>query len=253
MNFLGLDLQDIGVAEAVRRIAARPAQAPFAYVVTPNADHFARLIRDPNLRPLYEHAWLRLLDSRFLNRFAAAVGVAAPSAAPGSDVTAMLLRDGIAPDDYVTVVGLRPEWLPALRSNTGLRRIAHQDPPMGFEHDPVAFQATVDFVLRNPARYVFLAVGSPRQEKLAAAIAATGQATGIGLCIGASLEFVAGTRWRAPKFLRDAGLEWLARLVTEPHRLGRRYLVDCPVVLAHLRKARSTITRRTNSASEFIS
>ena len=85
------------------------------------------------------------------------------------------------------------------------RAPAHYDPPMGFERDPVAFAATVAFVRDNPARFVFLAVGSPRQEYLAAAIGAAGGATGTGLCIGASLEFLAGARRRAPRFMRRIG------------------------------------------------
>ena len=85
-------------------------------------------------------------------------------------------------------------------------------------------------MLAHPARFIFLAVGSPRQEILAAAIRDTGQATGIGLCIGASLEFVAGHIPRAPPWMRRAGLEWLYRLGHEPRRLARRYLRDCPAV-----------------------
>ena len=71
-------------------------------------------------------------------------------------------------------------------------------------------------MLAHPARFVFLAVGSPRQERLAAAIAATGQATGTGLCIGASLDFLAGVQRRAPSWLQRAGLEWLHRLRRRP-------------------------------------
>ena len=92
----------------------------------------------------------------------------------------------------------------------------------------------VEFVLAHPARFVFLAVGSPRQEILAAAIHATGRATGVGLCIGASLEFVAGHVPRAPLWMQRSGLEWLHRLAREPRRLAGRYLRDCPTVLALL-------------------
>ena len=46
-----------------------------------------------------------------------------------------------------------------------------------------AFARTVAFVLAHPSRLVFFAVGSPRQERLAAAVAATGRCTGTGLCI----------------------------------------------------------------------
>jgi UDP-N-acetyl-D-mannosaminuronic acid transferase (WecB/TagA/CpsF family) len=154
--------------------------------------------------------------------------------ATGSDVTAALLRPG----ETITVIGLDAAHVPGLIARTGLAGIAHHNPPMGFENDPAAFGAAVAFVVAHPARYVFLAVGSPRQERLAAAIVATGRATGTGLCIGAALEFVAGARRRAPRWMQRAALEWLARLTAEPRRLWRRYLIDCPVVLRLLWRAR---------------
>src|SRR3954452_17329033 len=68
---LGLDFEAITTAEALSLITARPADASFAYVVTPNADHLVRLARNPaTYQPLYEGAWLRLLDSRVVVRLA---------------------------------------------------------------------------------------------------------------------------------------------------------------------------------------
>lgn len=246
INLLGLDFTDLGAEDAAAFIAARPAGAPFGYVVTPNADHFVRLDRDPSLRPLYENAAVRLLDSRVVAGVARAFGLRPPSVATGSDVTAALLRPG----EKITIVGLDPAFLPALVARCGLAPPAHHNPPMGFEHDPAAFKAAVDFTIAHPARFIFLAVGSPRQEMLAAAIAATGQATGTGLCIGAALEFLAGARRRAPVWMQRAGLEWLARGIADPWRLGRRYLWDCPAVLSLLWRARKTTSSpRVPSAS----
>ena len=92
--------------------------------------------------------------------------------------------------------------------------------------------------MAHPARFIFLAVGSPRQEMLAAAIQATGRATGIGLCIGASLEFIAGAQPRAPAWMQRTGLEWLHRLGRDPRRLARRYLIDSPAILPMLLRER---------------
>ena len=64
VRLLGLDFADMDAAAAARWMAARPADAPFGYVVTPNADHFVRLAQDGSLAPLYAGALLRLLDSR---------------------------------------------------------------------------------------------------------------------------------------------------------------------------------------------
>jgi exopolysaccharide biosynthesis WecB/TagA/CpsF family protein len=238
VSLLGLGFADMTVAQAAARIAARPSDAPFGYVVTPNADHLVRISRDPGLRAIYRHAALCLLDSRVVAGLARFFGLKAPGVVPGSDLTAHLLAHHLQPDERITIVGLSPVWLPLLVARCGLASPAHYDPPMGFEHDPTAFAAAVAFVHDNPARFVFLAVGCPRQEHLAAAIAATGDATGTGLCIGASLEFLAGARSRAPRFVQQMGLEWLFRLAGDPRRLFRRYVIDSPVVIALLLKQR---------------
>jgi N-acetylglucosaminyldiphosphoundecaprenol N-acetyl-beta-D-mannosaminyltransferase len=238
VRLLGLDFASLDVPAAAAQIAARPAAAPFGYVVTPNADHLVRLARQPALLPIYRHAWLCLLDSRVVRRAARLLGLPAPRVVPGSDLTAHLLRHHVLPGERVTIIGLRPCHLPALISACDLAPPWHYDPPMGFDADPAELRRAVDFVLAHPARFVLLAVGSPRQERLAAAIAATGQATGTGLCIGASLDYLAGAERRAPAWLQRAGLEWLHRLAANPARLGRRYLLDNPPIFALLLRER---------------
>ncbi|HET6308998.1 MAG TPA: WecB/TagA/CpsF family glycosyltransferase [Rhodopila sp.] len=238
VTLLGLGFADLTVAEAAARIAARPAEAPFAYVVTPNADHLVRLSRDGGLQRIYHEAALCLLDSRVVAGLARVLGLQAPGVVPGSDLTVHLLTRHLRPEERIAIVGLAPAWLPALVARCGLAPPLHYNPPMGFERDPAAFAATVAFVRNNPARLVFLAVGSPRQEYLAAAIAAAGGATGTGLCIGASLEFMAGARRRAPHWMQRTGLEWLFRLFTDPRRLWWRYLIVSPRVVVLLLRQR---------------
>lgn len=234
VKLLGLDF-DEGPAECVAaRLAMRPADAPFQYVVTPNADHLVRIARMPNMQQLYHDASMVLLDSRVVARAAAAIGLRVPQVATGSDVTTCLLQRHLLPGERVTIVGLRATHLPALIARCNMAPPAHYDPPMGFERDPAQMRRAVDFVLAHPARFIFLAVGSPRQERLAAAIAATGRATGTALCIGASLDFLAGVELRAPLWTQRAGLEWLHRLAINPRRLARRYLVDNPPIFALL-------------------
>ncbi len=237
VRLLGLDLTDAGPSAVARWLAARPAGSPFGYVVTPNADHFVRLSRRPDLVPLYREALLRLLDSRVVGRAAKVSGLRAPRVATGSDLAAAILRQ-LDPQERVTIIGLRPDRVPMLMARTGIAAPAHHYPPMGFEHDQAALREAVRFVIDHPTRFVFIAVGSPRQEMLAGAIQRTGRAVGTGLCIGAGLEFLAGAARRAPHWMQLAGLEWLHRLAGDPRRLARRYLCDDPAVFALLLRER---------------
>ncbi|RKK01324.1 WecB/TagA/CpsF family glycosyltransferase [Pseudoroseomonas wenyumeiae] len=229
-RLLGVRFDALDLTGALALLTAREPTAPFAYVVTPNADHWIRLQDQPRLRPLYDAAWLSLCDSRILRLLAARRGVAL-ELAPGSDLTQRLFNEVIGPETPVTVIGGTEAVVEALRARYGLARLAHHNPPMGFIRDPAAVAAVVDFVRAHPARFVLLCVGSPQQEKLAAAIVAAGGASGIGLCVGAAAEFVAGVKQRAPEWVQRASLEWLHRLGSEPRRLWRRYLLEAPRLL----------------------
>jgi N-acetylglucosaminyldiphosphoundecaprenol N-acetyl-beta-D-mannosaminyltransferase len=229
-RLLGLDFADLDVAACARQIFARSENVAFAYVVTPNADHLVRLSRDASLLPLYQGAMLCLLDSRVVARAARVLGLRPPTVTTGSDLTARLLTMHLRSSERVTIIGLRASHLAALVVRTGIAPPAHYDPPMGFDRDPAELQRAVRFVLEHPSRLVFLAVGSPRQERLAAAIVASGEAHGTGLCIGASLEFLAGAVPRAPRLMQRLGVEWLHRMLSDPRRLARRYLLDNPPI-----------------------
>ena len=69
-----------------------------------------------------------------------------------------------------------------------------------------------------------------------ARIAEAGDATGCGLCIGASLDFITGRQRRAPRVVQRLGLEWAHRLASQPGRLWRRYLVDGPKIFRLARR-----------------
>ncbi len=236
LRLLGVRFDDLDIEGALALLLARDPAAPFAYVVTPNADHLLRLESgDAALRALYDGAWLSLNDSRILRLLAGRRGVRL-NLAPGSDLAAALFARAIGPDTPVAVVGGTPAMIAGLRARFGLTRLFHHDPPMGFIRDEGAVQAAVAFVQAHPARFVFLCVGSPQQEKLAARIQAAGGATGVGLCLGAALEFVTGAKKRAPAWMQRAHLEWLHRLASEPRRLWRRYILEAPRLLRAMRK-----------------
>ncbi len=106
-RLLGLDFADLDLPGVLARLAARRADAAFAYVVTPNADHLVRLARQPALAPLHEGAALRLLDSRVVARLARGFGLAPPPMVPGSDLAAALFgpAGGLDPAEPLTILG----------------------------------------------------------------------------------------------------------------------------------------------------
>lgn len=79
---------------------------------------------------------------------------------------------------------------------------------------------------------VILGMGMPKQERVAALLKQAAAQGCLVVCGGAILDFLGGKVTRAPRVFRQTGLEWLYRLVLEPRRLYRRYVLGNPVFLA---------------------
>jgi N-acetylglucosaminyldiphosphoundecaprenol N-acetyl-beta-D-mannosaminyltransferase len=215
------------IEEAVCTILAETTGS-FKYVVTPNVHHMVRLLEDPAaMQPLYERAWRVFCDSRVLSRLARFRGVRLPVIA-GSDLTALLVARANEQRLNIALVGPTAAACEALASRyPGLDAEFHT-PPMGFINVEHEVQKCIDFVIKTQAPLTFLAVGMPQQEILANRIADYPEARGVGLCIGASIDFLTGRQRRAPVWMQKAGFEWLHRLLSDPRRLAWRYLVECP-------------------------
>ena len=202
----------------------------FRFIVTPNVDHLVRVSKEPDVfNPLYEASWLSVCDSRILELLAKFSGIPL-KAVPGSDLTQQLFDNVITKDDPITVIGADKEIIETVKSLYGLDKINHYEPPFGLRHKPDVVAKTAEFIAKNPARYVFICVGSPQQEMVAKACLDRGDCVGLGLCVGASLDFLSGRTKRAPKWMQKARIEWLHRLASEPKRLWKRYLIDGPKI-----------------------
>jgi N-acetylglucosaminyldiphosphoundecaprenol N-acetyl-beta-D-mannosaminyltransferase len=229
--FLNATFDRIDFNQTVERIDERPAKSPFKFVVTPNVDHLVRLQTEPDwVRKLYAQAWLTVCDSRILELIATISGESV-AVTPGSDLTRALLENHIDPKEPVTVIGANAQTIAAVTARYGLHDVRWYEPPMGLRHNLLAIEQCAEFVANNPARFVFFCVGSPQQEMIARACLQRGDCEGTGLCVGASLDFLAGKVRRAPQWMQRARLEWLYRLLSEPKRMWRRYLVDGPKII----------------------
>lgn len=230
--FLDVEFDVEPVGRLMSRIEAASPETPFQYLVTPNVDHMVRLNRLaselPEVADAYRGADYCVCDSKVLALLARWRGVRLP-VLPGSDLAATLLG-GAGTADRIAIVGGDEEMLAALEARyPGVRFVQHR-PPMGLMQDAPARTAAAEFIAAEKARYSFICVGSPQQELIAAEAAGIPGSRGLGLCVGAALDFLTGKEKRAPRFARRFGLEWAHRLLSNPKRMWRRYLVEGPEI-----------------------
>jgi exopolysaccharide biosynthesis WecB/TagA/CpsF family protein len=246
-----LDIDDYELGEA-RAIVKAFGSERFGYVVTPNVDHVIRHYHDPEFRGLYAQAAYVFLDSHFLAHVIRLLRRRRHRVSPGSDLTAAMMSDVIKPNDVVVMVGGSAGQAQELRSRFGLKALRHINPPMNFIRDEVAVESCLRAIEANsPFRFCFLAVGSPQQEIIAKKLKERGVARGLALCIGASIDFITGAEKRAPTWVRKSGFEWLFRLMQNPKRLAKRYLVRGPRIFLLLPRIELRLRRPVAVPREF--
>jgi exopolysaccharide biosynthesis WecB/TagA/CpsF family protein len=221
----------------------------YGFVVTPNVDHLVRYHDDPTFRDHYAAASYVLMDSRFASGLVWLLKGLRLPVCTGADLTATLFGSVIRSSDQIVLIGCSDEQARAIARMFGLTNLHHHNPPMGFIRDPAAVERCLKFIEEHsPFRYCFIAVGSPQQEAVAHALQVRGQARGLALCVGASLNFITGSERRAPRWMQQARIEWLYRLTQDPRRLAGRYLVRGPRFFAQLIHSRFVLRERPGEA-----
>ena len=216
--------------EAVTRIIehAGAGGAP-VYVVTPNAHHISLLQDSESFRAVYDSAWLTLADGTSVLWASHLLGTPLPEKVSGSDLFPAVCKAAAGTGLRLYLLGGRPgaaeEAHRVLEARyPGLVIAGTHCPPLGFETDPVESERAIEAVRAAAPHILFVGLGAPKQENwMYEHRERIGVPVSIG--VGGSFEFVAGMVRRAPKWMRNSGLEWLYRAFMEPRRLGKRYAV----------------------------
>lgn len=229
VRLLGIDVHQITAAEAVRTIILEISRGRGGWVLTPNLDILRRLSRDRDFARLCDQTTLRLADGMPLIWASRLQRTPLPERVPGSDLIWSLTAAAAESGRSVYFIGGNPGAADGaaacLRAaHPSLRVAGVECPPIGFENDPAYMQSLLDRLAARSPDIVFVGLGSPKQERLIAQLRRVlPRAWFLG--IGISFSFVTGEVRRAPRLLQRLGLEWLHRLIQEPRRLARRYLV----------------------------
>lgn len=244
-QFLGTPFDIIDFDKVINLIRETKDADGFRYIVTPNVDHVVRLSAHGELKPYYDDAWLTLCDSKPLALLARAMPLRLPRVT-GADLTANVFGRVIEDGDHIVLIAPNKTVVSRMRAQYPRLHVRAHVPPFGVGNNPAEIAKCVDFVVREKATFIFIAVGAPQSEKIAHAILQDARATGIALCIGASLEFLTGMKRRAPRWMSRAGIEWVHRLATDPRRLWRRYVFS---VLPLLRLTVTEFSKRKSARS----
>jgi len=221
-------------------VAGRMARGEGFALATLNLDHLVKLGRDPAFAAAYAAHDMVVADGNpvvWLSRLAGRPVALVPGADLVVPLARLAARQGVA----VALVGATTPALAAAAARLqaeapGLRVALMRAPSFGLDPEGAEARAVLAEVAASGAGLCLLALGAPRQERLAAL--GRRLAPGVGfVSVGAGLDFLAGTQRRAPRWLRRLALEWLWRMLSDPGRLAGRYLACALILPGHAARA----------------
>jgi len=151
----------------------------------------------------------------------------------GPEVTLHICRRAAIEGVGIYLYGSTHDVLVKMRSRLeslfpSLRVVGIESPPFRPLTEEEKEQAA-QRIAASGAGIVFVGLGVPRQELFAADMRR--RVNAVLVCVGAAFDFHAGNKPTAPQWMQKRGLEWVYRLLSEPRRLWKRYLVTNSIFL----------------------
>lgn len=230
VKILNVKIDNYTLEEALTEIEYLIQERKNAYVVTPNLDHIVMLEKDLQFRKVYEDADMVLADGKPLVWLASIKRTPIKGKISGSDLFPRLAElsaqkgysmyflgagEGVA---HRAAERLQERYL-------GLNVVGTYSPPYGFENDSDEIKKIIGNIRKANPDILIVGLGAPKQEKFIWKYRKKMNVP-VSLGLGASLDFEAGEKKRAPRWMSEHGLEWLYRMIKEPRRLVKRYVKD---------------------------
>ena len=201
------------------------------YVVTPNVDHAVLLQENEKLRKSYDQADMILADGHPIVWASRLLRQPLPERVPGSELVPKLF-DSFNRSGKLRIfllgaaVGVAARAAQNMKQNwPNVETVGVYSPPLGFEYEPEESNYILGRIALCRPDVVVVGLGAPKQEIWVCEHRDQIRAKA-ALCVGATIDFLAGEKKRAPRWMQKVGIEWLHRMCSEPKRLVKRYSKD---------------------------
>jgi N-acetylglucosaminyldiphosphoundecaprenol N-acetyl-beta-D-mannosaminyltransferase len=250
VDVLGFQVERLSLDETAARLTASIREGKRVHHVSLNASKLVEARRDTHLAEVVRDADIVNADGQSIVWAARLLGDRLPGRVAGIDLMYRLLELAERENLGVFVLGARADILKQAIENLQvsypkLRVVGCHD---GYFDDAESDGICNEINAAEPT-IVLIAMSSPRKELWAHAYRGRLNAS-LLIGVGGAIDIVAGATSRAPRWMQRAGLEWAFRLLQEPRRLGRRYLITnsrfiALVTAALVRRAAGHVSRRS--------
>jgi N-acetylglucosaminyldiphosphoundecaprenol N-acetyl-beta-D-mannosaminyltransferase len=228
INFAGIKIDNFSMVEVKEKITEIIEKEKKTYIVTPNAAHIVLLQKDKEFYEIYKNAELVLADGISIVWASKILGTTLKERVTGADLFREICEIANRMGKSIFILGGVNESEKIaenkLKKMYPDMKVYSYSPPFGFENDSMESNKILNMINIPEADILFVCVGAPKSEKW---FYKHLNVLNIKLIcsFGAALDFFAGTKKRAPEWVQNIGLEWFWRLVQDPERLWKRYLV----------------------------
>lgn len=229
VDLLGMRVADVDSLGLLDHVFEELEAGRGGWIVTANLDILRRYAIDSDARALYDAADLRVADGMPLVWASQIAGSPLPERVAGSTLSVALAERAAREGRSMYLLGGAPGAAEGCRAVWEERfeglRITGTSSPMVSAPTPWSEVEAIAESIEGDPDIILVGLGSPKQEHLIQKLKQRFPRAWL-MGVGITFSFVAGEVSRAPEWMQKAGVEWVHRMVQEPGRLVRRYLIE---------------------------
>ena len=223
VSVLDVEIDNLNMQEALKKAEKLLGSKEAGLIVTPNPEMIVASLKDIELRNVINNAYLSVADGVGLMIAGRILGKKFKQRIAGIDLMLELVK--VAKDKRYKI------FLFGGREGVAeeAAKVLDADVVGTYQGYSMNNQQVIDAIKKSKPDMLFVGLGSPKQEKWAAKHL---KELGVPLvmCVGGSLDVIAGRVKRAPVLMRITGFEWLWRLITEPRRWKRMLVLPVFII-----------------------
>jgi len=229
VNILGTGFSRINMEDTLKTIEKFITNGRKSQVCVTNAYSLVLMQKDKAFKDVTNSASLVVTDGKPLIWISKLYGESIPERVAGSDLVCELCRISAIKGYKLFFLGSSPATLKKIVENLKkmfpfLRITGVCSPSFKKEFSVRENEKMIALINKAEPDVLFVGLGAPKQEKWIEKHKDELQVP-VSIGVGAAFDFIAGTVKRAPNWMQRCGLEWLFRLIQEPRRLWKRYLI----------------------------
>lgn len=230
IDFLGIRINNMSAEEILNHIDYCIERKTPCHVVGVNVDQALRVIEDKYSHEIFDNAEIVFTDGKPIIWMAERLKRPIVEKVSGPDLMLLLCERAAKKKHKIFILGCAEGVAAQAAKNLekaypGLQCVGTYSPPFGFEKDKEEMNKIVNMLKDSGADQLFVGMGSPKQDVFIYENMHKYRIP-VSYSMGAAVDFIGGSVKRAPKWMSDHGLEWLHRMLQNPKRLVKRYLVD---------------------------